>query len=443
MVAPASRDCHRELRAPLAKRPALLHAARMPLRLLALVAALAFCGCNASPPQPSPAPAPAETRDGRWRQDLQYLATELPRLHGNAFHTLDRGAFAAAVARLDEQIPGLSDDAIAVGMAKIVASIDDAHTYLGFMRQRYPLGFWSFADGVFVTTADEAHRDLLRGRVLTIGGKPVADVIAEVATLVAAEGSESRRIAGVVQLLSFAETLRGLGIVAPGADASFAIECEDGTRRDVALQPVPAGTTVRLVTGVQHPPKHRERTKEHYWFEPWPEKNVLYAQYNRCAEDPKYPFATFASDLLAAWDRLSPARLILDLRANGGGNSAVLRPLLDGIRARPSLNARGKLFVLSGRATFSSASLNLRELADTTEALVVGLPPGGNPYSPFREAMSFRLPNCGLTVGCTWKYFAMPAGQARMLEPDLRVESTARDFFAGVDAEVEAAIAWR
>src|SRR5262245_8778446 len=104
----------------------------MPLRRPAVVAALAFCGCTASPPQPSAPPAPAETRDARWRQDLHYLASELPRLHGNLFHTLDRGAFTAAVAHLDEQIPGLGDEAIVVAMARIVASADDAHTYLGF-----------------------------------------------------------------------------------------------------------------------------------------------------------------------------------------------------------------------------------------------------------------------------------------------------------------------
>jgi len=64
-------------------------------RSLRVTAVLALAACTTRP-EPRPAPAPAETRDARWQQDLQYLASELPALHGNLFHTLDRGAFAAA-----------------------------------------------------------------------------------------------------------------------------------------------------------------------------------------------------------------------------------------------------------------------------------------------------------------------------------------------------------
>ena len=37
----------------------------------------------------------------QWRQDLQYLAKELPRRHKNAFHTVSRETFERAVAELE------------------------------------------------------------------------------------------------------------------------------------------------------------------------------------------------------------------------------------------------------------------------------------------------------------------------------------------------------
>ena len=40
-------------------------------------------GCSA--PWPTRAPVPAATREGRWRQDLHYLATNLRRLHADLF----------------------------------------------------------------------------------------------------------------------------------------------------------------------------------------------------------------------------------------------------------------------------------------------------------------------------------------------------------------------
>lgn len=42
---------------------------------------------------PAPLPSPAGTRDGRWRQDVAYLASQLPRLHVNSFHATRREEF--------------------------------------------------------------------------------------------------------------------------------------------------------------------------------------------------------------------------------------------------------------------------------------------------------------------------------------------------------------
>jgi hypothetical protein len=50
-------------------------------------------------------------------------------------------------------------------------------------------------------------------------------------------------------------------------------------------------------------------------------------------------------------------RLVVDLRLNGGGNSAILDPWITEIKSSP-LNKKGHLFVIVGRATFSSAIMN-------------------------------------------------------------------------------------
>ncbi|MGH7149823.1 MAG: hypothetical protein ACREIU_03955, partial [Planctomycetota bacterium] len=69
------------------------------------------------PPRPSPPPPPAETRDGRWRQDVAYLAAELPKIHGNLFRSLRQEDFDRAIADLDAAIPRIGDDAVAAGLA--------------------------------------------------------------------------------------------------------------------------------------------------------------------------------------------------------------------------------------------------------------------------------------------------------------------------------------
>src|SRR5436309_11393536 len=103
-----------------------------------------------SAPKPSPPPHSADSRDGRWRQDLRYLAAELPRLHGNLFFELKREEFESALQELDAAVPNLSDEEIAVGMARIVARADDAHTHVFLGARRLPLVLHWFRDGIFV-----------------------------------------------------------------------------------------------------------------------------------------------------------------------------------------------------------------------------------------------------------------------------------------------------
>src|SRR6266550_6708422 len=76
-----------------------------------------------------------------WREDLRYLARELPNHHANAFHTISREAFAGEVARLDAAIPSLPADEVLVGLMRVVALIGDGHTHLDLPPNslRYPV----------------------------------------------------------------------------------------------------------------------------------------------------------------------------------------------------------------------------------------------------------------------------------------------------------------
>ena len=94
----------------------------------------------------------------QWRQDLQYLAKELPRRHKNAFHTVSREQFERAVAEFDTAIPSLEEHEILVGLRRIVAMVGDAHTALAPPQtfNRFPLTLSWFGNDLRVlrTTTD-------------------------------------------------------------------------------------------------------------------------------------------------------------------------------------------------------------------------------------------------------------------------------------------------
>src|SRR5713226_8487488 len=70
---------------------------------------------------------PALSR-AQWREDLQYLARELPKRHKNLFHSISREQFERAVGELDAAIPSLQDHQIIVRMQQIAARVGAGHT---------------------------------------------------------------------------------------------------------------------------------------------------------------------------------------------------------------------------------------------------------------------------------------------------------------------------
>src|SRR6266849_11152576 len=83
---------------------------------------------------------------GQWREDLQYLARELPKRHKNLFHSVSREQFERAVAELDVAIPSLQDHQIIVRMQQIAAKVGDGHTgvHVPAYFKLYPIGLYWF-----------------------------------------------------------------------------------------------------------------------------------------------------------------------------------------------------------------------------------------------------------------------------------------------------------
>src|SRR5712692_11402303 len=97
-------------------------------------------------------------RDQQWRDDLQFLATELPRRHVNFFANVTRPDFNQAVSDLNQAIPDQTDPEVIVGLARIVAMARDAHTNLALPQgaarfAQVGLRLMWFQEGLYVTSA--------------------------------------------------------------------------------------------------------------------------------------------------------------------------------------------------------------------------------------------------------------------------------------------------
>ena len=127
-------------------------------------------------------------------------------------------------------------------------------------------------------------------------------------------------------------------------------------------------------------------------------------------------------------------RVIVDVRLNGGGDNTTYGPLVDLFRSK-QVNKRGRLYLLAGRATFSAAANFAAEIDRATRAIVVGEPTGGG-VETYGDTFPVTLPTAGWTVHIAARYHERkrgPGDRRLAVEPDVRVELTSAQYFAGLD----------
>src|SRR5688572_4082546 len=110
-------------------------------------------------------------RDTRWRADLNFLATELPRRHPNFFANVRREDFDTAVAALSRDIPTLNDAAVVTGLARLTAMARDGHTSLDLTQRAVgmrllPLQMYWFEEGLYIIAAAQEYSRAIGTRVV-------------------------------------------------------------------------------------------------------------------------------------------------------------------------------------------------------------------------------------------------------------------------------------
>lgn len=385
-------------------------------------------------------------RNRAWRADLQYLATELPKRHKNLFFKIPRQDFAREVARLDEAIPSMQDFEVKIGFIRLAAMVGDNHTGVAWRREdfgTYPVQFYSYSGGWYVTAAAEEYRRVLGSRLIRIGDMDIDSAAATLRSLIACENDSCFRHL-LQYFLNVPEFLYAQRILPDAERGQFTFEDKTGERFSLEIRAV-APQQWRSVqwTPLPLPQVPREQTlwrlnrNVNYWYEYVANSKTLYFAYNLCRDSETQPFKEFARELLAFADSHPIERFVIDMRRNGGGSEALLLPFIAELSRRPAINRRGRLFVIVGRGTFSSAAQNALRLKQNTQATIVGEPTGQKP-NHYGQVRTFRLPNSGLDVNYSTVFWKLVDGDPPAFIPDILVEHTFADFSSGRDAVLAA-----
>jgi tetratricopeptide (TPR) repeat protein len=394
-----------------------------------------------------------KTETEKWREDLRFMAQEMPKRHKDLFHRMTREQFETAIKNLDARIPQLSRNQIIVEMARIVAMVDDGHTNLYPTRDPkvgfrvLPVKLYFFKDGLFVRSAKKEHVALVGARIVKIGDSNTEQALSKVRELIGRD-NEMDVLFFAPHLLVMPEILQALGISSSADNARLTIE-KNGKQQTVELRQISpaemmAGDTDMTWTTKEGWIDMRDEAttpaslwlkdpSDKFWFELLPDKKTLYLQLNQVNNKDDETLAEFSKRLSAFIDANAIEKLVLDLRLNRGGNGSLLPPFVTAL-IKSKINKPGKFFTIIGRSTFSAAQFLVNNLERYTDTLFVGEPSGskGNIYGDSRR---IYMPNSGITVRTSVYYWQdwHPLDTREWTAPHLTAELSSEEYRTNTD----------
>ena len=413
------------------------------LFLLPLAMVMAVSAAQARPS------APATVTD-----DVRELARSIEQTHPDPFRSVSRQRFTAEVSDLAQRAPTLTRNEVLVGMLRIIALLGPRNGHTGLFPpdpshttplHLYPLRLYRFSDGVVVV--DSQNRALGRSRVVAIGGVSIDRVFELVEPLVPRDNDSNLRGLSPMYALT-AEVLDGLDIVDGDESAVFTLEGSDGQRSDVSLTPMTGPRYARAfadpmfghypsVLPAASRPLYLAGAARPLWATTLAKGKAVYVGFNSV----RAPTPAILRKIERLVGGAAVRRVIVDVRLNGGGDNTTYGPLLSIFRS-PTVNRRGRLYLLTGRATFSAAGNFSAEIDRDTRAIIVGEPTGGG-VETYADTFPVLLPTVGWYVHIAARYHERKRNRndrRLAVEPDVRVDLTSAQYFAGRDPVLERAL---
>jgi hypothetical protein len=383
-------------------------------------------------------------------RDVRALADAIRANHPDPYHSIPRAELDAAVDALAARAPTLHDDVVLVELMRILALLGerDGHAgihplHTGHTRPMHilPVRLHLFSDGYWVV-AEVGRLGLVGKRLVAIDGVPIEQVAEQVRPLITRDSEWTVR-ARLPQYVLVTEVLHGLGLASDAGARRLTFADAAGARQDVVLDPVAAPAYVGAllpqfgpyVYGLPRRARPLYLAKKHLprYLTTLDKGATVYLAYNVTQG---YTGA-LADRLVRLASKARARRVVVDIRNNGGGDNTTYSPLIRALQSK-RIKRRVGIYVLIGRETFSAAGNFAAELDRRTRAVFAGEPTGGAP-NQWGDLMFVRLPVSGWEVVVPPVFIVSVPGDNRVaVEPQIPVETSSADFFAGRDPVLDA-----
>jgi hypothetical protein len=309
-----------------------------------------------------------------------------------------------------------------------------------------PVDFYWFSDGLFVVDGVGEARRWIGSKVLRFGTRDVEQILADLPPYVPRDNPMGIRWIGPARLTQI-DYLQALGGASDPDHATLTLRERDGSVRVVTLQ----GGEVRPLPKLVAPfgdttgaPLYLRHVGVPYWMAALEDVGAIYVQFNQVRnQEAGESLEAFAHRVRGAVEDPDVRALIVDVRHNSGGNSYLLPPLLRVLAYFEESRPGRRIFYLAGRNTFSAAQNFSTKVQALTRATFVGEPTGASPRFTGEGPYWFELPfsRARASISNWYHQFTFWPDRRLWIAPEVPVEPTSEDYFAGRDPALEAVLA--
>jgi hypothetical protein len=315
-------------------------------------------------------------------------------------------------------------------MDHIVNLIGDGHTYVKLPKDdgNFPIDIQRFGDEYRVTATASGNQNALGARVIKIQDTSIVQVHELLWALTPADETEVLRDSRATRFLTTGTVLHGMGIIQDRNTAHYTLADDSGKEFVVDVTAVGTADNSKLTWtyAFKEPPLFRQRPDENFSYKYLPDSHTVYCSFRGYKNLGKLSKGLF--DMIK---QEHPAKLVVDLRLNGGGDyTKGLKYMVHPIRGLPDINRKGHLFILVGPNTFSAAMSNSAHFRSQTNAMLVGQQIGEKPNS-YQEVREMKLPNSHWTVRYSVKFYKFVDSGENLIRPDQEIIPSLDDFRSG------------
>lgn len=356
------------------------------------------------------------------QKDVEYLQQQLEEIHFDPYRNVEKQTLTDSLQKATEAKP----EFFQIAVQESLALLRDAHTRVSeeFREEElFPVRYLDIGGNLYITGAETKDSDLLGRQLLAINGVTISNVLPKLANLSSKENSEVL----ARDLAWFLESNKILRYYGFSSTETIQIETDQG---DIKLKVSENRDTFYRMNPLVWSKQQREESTTYegnklYQFRM--EDGNLIFQYNDCTNDgfTEEYLEEFKAHLLES--AKNARNIIVDFRLNDGGSTEIMADLFE------KFPDNKPIYVAIARKTFSATMHHLLYLKQNKGATLVGENAGQKP-NRFGDHKEIVLPNSGIKVACSYKYFELLPGQnIDVIEPDIKIPITIEDYMNSTD----------